>query len=94
VLFVPACTAASSVKIELCMVIDGSGSINSTEWSLIVHAVAKGVTETIPHDGSIELTVVQFGYSDGLFARTELAPRVIDSLTYSVVADIMKQRSS
>jgi hypothetical protein len=87
VLFVSACTAASSVKIELCMVIDGSGSINSTEWSLIVQAVAKGVTETIPHDGSIELTVVQFGYSDGLFARTELAPRVIDSLTYSVVAE-------
>jgi hypothetical protein len=78
---------ASSVRIQLCMVMDGSDSINSTEWSLIVQAVSKGVADTIPHDGSIEFTVVQFGYSNGLFARTELAPTVINDTTFSVVAN-------
>lgn len=82
----PVCGAASNVKIQLCMIIDGSGTISSTEWNLTVQAVAEGVNETIPHDGSIELTIVQFGYSSGLYARTELAPRIIDEATYSTVA--------
>lgn len=76
------CTAASSVKIQLCMAIDGSGSINSTEWATIVNAVAKGVNETLPHDGSVELTIVQFGQ----YARTELSPTVIDNANYAEVA--------
>lgn len=83
----PTCAAASSVRIQLCMVIDGSTTISNTEWNLTVQAVSKGVTETIPHDGSIELTVVQFGYSGGLFARTEVAPRIIDDASYLAVAD-------
>lgn len=82
----PVCEAASNVKIQLCMIIDGSGTISSTEWNLTVQAVAEGVNETIPHDGSIELTIVQFGYSSGLYARTELAPRIIDEATYSTAA--------
>lgn len=81
------CSAASGVRIQLCMVIDGSGSINSTEWSLIVQAVSKGIRENIPHDGSIELTIVQFGGSSATFARTELAPTIINSATYSGAAD-------
>lgn len=85
--FAPTCATASSVRIQLCMVIDGSTTISNTEWNLTVQAVSKGVTETIPHDGSIELTVVQFGYSGGLFARTEVAPRIIDDASYLAVAD-------
>jgi hypothetical protein len=80
VLTVP-CVAASNVRIQLCMVIDGSGSINSTEWALIVQAVAEGLTEIIPHDGSVEFTIVQFGSSNGQSARTEMAPTIIDNAT-------------
>lgn len=84
--FVPRCIASPSVGIQLCMAIDGSGSINSPEWSIIVEALSKGVNETIPHDGSVELSIVQFGSSSGVRARTELTPTVIDNVTYSEVA--------
>lgn len=86
ILLAPSGSAASPVKIQLCMVIDGSGTINSNEWSIIVNAVSKGVNETVPHDGSVELTIVQFGYTGNTRARTELSPTIIDSATYSIVA--------
>ncbi len=79
----PSCTAASPVKVQLCMVIDGSGTINSVEWATIVNSISKGVNETVPHDGSVEFTIVQFGES----ARTELSPTVIDSANYAEVAN-------
>ena len=83
----PSYAADPAVRIQLCMVIDGSGSINGTEWSLIVQAVAKGVADTIPHDGSIEFAVVQFGYLDGVYARTEVPPTIIDNTSYSAVGE-------
>jgi uncharacterized protein YegL len=82
-MLVPPCVAASSARVQLCMVIDGSGTINSTEWSIIVNSVSKGVTETVPHDGSVELTIVQFGTR----ARTELSPTIIDNTNYVEVAN-------
>jgi Zn-dependent protease/uncharacterized protein YegL len=80
---VPPCAAASSVKVQLCMVIDGSGTISSAEWATIVNSVSKGVNETVPHDGSVELTIVQFG----TLARTELSPTIIDVTNYVEVAN-------
>jgi Zn-dependent protease len=79
--------AAAQVKTQVCMVIDGSGSISSTEWDLIKQATAEAINNTIPHDGSIELTIVQFGYSsaDG-YARTEIHPTVILDANYATVA--------
>jgi hypothetical protein len=88
---VPSCLAAPSVRIQLCMVIDGSGTINSTEWSIIVNAVSKGVNDTVPHDGSVELTIVQFGYTGSTRARTELTPTIIDNTTYAEVASHVLQ---
>lgn len=77
----PPCAAVSPVKVQLCMVIDGSGTIGSTEWATIVNSVAKGVNETVPHDGSVELTIVQFG----MRTRTEVSPTVIDNANYEEV---------
>jgi len=82
----PSCAADAPLRIQLCMVIDGSGSINSTEWNLITQALSKGVTDAIPHDGSIELTIVQFGYLNGVYARAEVSPTVIDNASYYTVA--------
>jgi len=80
------CAATQDVKIQLCMVIDGSGSINSADWSIIVNAVSKGVNETISHDGSVEFSIVQFGTAGSMRARTELPPTIIDDTTYIAVA--------
>ena len=82
----PSCLAIPVARIQLCMVIDGSGSIIGTEWNLTLQAVARGVTDTIPHDGSIELTVIQFGYLNGVYARTEVAPVIIENASHSAVA--------
>jgi len=77
---------AAHVKTQVCMVVDGSASINDTEWSLIRQALAKAVNDTLPHDGSIELTIVQFGYSSPTYAKTELSPTIIGSANYATVA--------
>jgi Zn-dependent protease len=84
---VPTCVHAASVKTQLCLVVDGSNSISSSEWSIIKQALAKAVNETIHHDGSVELTIVQFGYSptEG-YAKTELQPTTIDSANYARIS--------
>jgi hypothetical protein len=86
-ILIPACTGAGGVKTQLCLVIDGSGSINSSEWNLIKQAIAKAINETIPHDSSVELCIVQFGYSSSEgYARTELKPTAINSANSDAAA--------
>jgi Zn-dependent protease len=85
----PSCVADSNVRIQLCMIIDGSGSINNTEWTIITNAVAEAVNETIPHDGSIEFSIVQFGDSGETRARTELSPVVLNSSNYPTVSSLV-----
>jgi hypothetical protein len=73
------------VEIQFAMILDGSGSVGS--WSLIVNGLATAVNNSacIPHDGSVELTVIQF--SD--YARLEVGPVVItDGNVAEVVSNI------
>jgi Zn-dependent protease len=78
---------ANGVKTQLCLVIDGSGSITNAEWNLTVQAIARAINETVPRDGSVEITIVQFGYSPANgYARTEISPTVITSADYAFVA--------
>jgi hypothetical protein len=86
VALVSSSNAEATAKIQVCLVIDGSGTIDSNEWNLIIQAVAKGINDTIPHDGSIELTVVQFGGSIEASARTEIAPTAIDASDFATVS--------
>jgi Zn-dependent protease len=81
------CVHAAGVKTQVCLVIDGSSSVSSNEWGIIKQALAKSVNETIPHDGSVELSIVQFGYSpsDG-YAKTEIPPTVIENTNYMAIA--------
>jgi Zn-dependent protease len=79
---------ADGVKTQLCLVIDGSGSIDYSQWENIKQALATAVKQNLPHDGTVELTVVQFGYSlyEG-YAKTELQPTVINSANYGAISD-------
>jgi Zn-dependent protease len=78
----------ASVKTQLCMVIDGSGSISSSNWTIIKQGIAKAINDTMPRDGSVELIIVQFGYSSSEgYAKTEIPPTVINSTNYSAVAN-------
>jgi len=48
---------------ELAMVLDGSGSISSYDWSIMREGLARSIenSSVFPHDGNVELTVIQFG---------------------------------
>jgi hypothetical protein len=83
--------AAASPKIQLCMVIDGSGTMTDSDWTIIVNAVAKIVNQIIPHDGRVEFALVQFGNDSNTLARTELSPTIIDNTTYSSVSSHIQQ---
>jgi len=67
------------------MVLDGSGSIHPDEWVIILDGLANGITNNLPHDGTVELSVVQFGY-DAPYAHFEITPTVITSANYASVA--------
>jgi hypothetical protein len=82
-----ALAASSSVTTQLAMVIDGSGTMTDSDWSIILSALAKTVNETLPADGSFEFTIVQFGSTNTTRARVELAPTVIDQTSRAQVAN-------
>jgi len=77
------------VEVQLAMILDGSGSISSSDWTVIVNGLADAVgnSSCVPQDGSVELTVVQFG-GDGLhnWAKPEVGPVVITSANAATVA--------
>jgi uncharacterized repeat protein (TIGR01451 family) len=81
---------------QLVMLLDGSGSIAATDWTLQVEGLAAAISNenTFPHDGSVELTVIQFGGgnwdppSPGL-AKVEIGPvKVNESNNYSLAESI------
>jgi len=79
----------SQVKVQLAMILDGSGSISSSEWSIMVNGLADAVKNPscTPQDGSVELTVIQFG---GLFnphAQIEIGPTVITDTNVIALAN-------
>lgn len=70
--------ASPDVETQVAFCVDGSGSIDATEWNLMVNGLATAVEDpaTLPQDSTVEITVVQFA---GDTASLEVAPTVIDS---------------
>ncbi|MBK1632383.1 hypothetical protein CKO31_16890 [Thiohalocapsa halophila] len=62
---------------DLVFVVDGSGSISSTDWNIQKDGIVAALQDplTVPVDGSIGVAVVQFSGS----ARVEFPYRIIDS---------------
>jgi len=69
--------ANAAPAIELCAVVDGSGSIGSNDFTLQLQGLADAVGDPtiVPRDGSVTLSVVQFGS----IAVLAIAPTLIDS---------------
>jgi hypothetical protein len=72
--------AAGLTQVGLCL--DDSGSISAADWTIIANGVASAVANVIPHDGSVELTVVQFSDT----ARVALSPTIITAANYAAIA--------
>lgn len=81
------CVSAAGPKTQLCMVLDGSGSIDQQEWLIIKRSVAKAINETLPHDGSVELSIVEFGYISGGTTRIEVSPTTVNNTNYVFLAE-------
>ena len=77
--------ATPGVEVQIAMILDGSGSISSANWTIIKEGVASAVENSscVPHGGSVELTVVQFSDS----AAVEVGPVIITSTNAGTVAN-------
>lgn len=76
---------------ELVMILDGSTSISSSDWKLMRTGLANAIKDpyVFPHDGTVELTVIQFGQKDyygNQYARKELGPIVVKENNYLTIS--------
>ncbi|MCJ7571137.1 MAG: VWA domain-containing protein [Candidatus Thermoplasmatota archaeon] len=71
----------TSEATQLAMILDGSGSISSSDWNTMKTGLANSVENSsiFPHDGNIELTVIQFGQTK---AQLELGPIAVTKDNY------------
>ena len=74
--------SAGDELIQLAMVVDGSGSINPTEWQTMTDGLAAAIQNCLRDDGTVELTVVQFSDS----AQTMVPPTLITAANKAAVA--------
>jgi len=83
-----AAAQATSPDLQFCLILDGSGSMTDAEWSALTDAIGDAVVRNVPRDGTVELTVVQFGYSAAdSYAKVEVTPKVITASSYASVAN-------
>jgi uncharacterized protein YegL len=75
---------AQGPTIQLAMLLDGSTSIASADFSTMLNGLASAVENSacVPQDGSLELTVIQFSSS----AQVEVDPTVITAANADAVA--------
>lgn len=74
---------------ELCLIVDGSGSMSEEEFQLQVEGLAQAVADPgiVPQNGSVVISVVQFSAG----ATVEVVPTLIDSPTSAnEVADLIR----
>ncbi len=88
-LTITAIVVLTSTPTQLAIILDGSGSISSSDWNLMREGLAKSIeNESIfPHDGNVELTVIQFGQT---FARLELRPVLVTKNNYVSIGNQMR----
>ena len=77
--------------LQLCLLLDGSSSLNGADWNTTRDSLANLVTSTIPRNGSVELAVVEFGYSssDG-YAKVVVTPTVVTETDYGDLSNQVK----
>lgn len=84
-------TDFTSEPTQLAIILDGSTSISPADWIIMKNGLAAAVEDpdSFPHDGSAELTVIQFGgyYGNNPNAIVQIGPVVIDGANHDDVAD-------
>jgi len=84
-------TNFSSEPTQLAIILDGSTSISPEDWIIMKNGLAAAVEDpdSCPHDGTAEITVIQFGgyYGANPNAIVQIGPVVIDKTNFKDVAD-------
>jgi len=83
----------NTIDTQLAFILDGSDFINATEWTNILNGIADAIENDIPHNGHVELTVVQYGgNADSTYhlADTIIDQAEITSENYMNVANTIK----
>jgi len=84
-------TQIDTTKSQMAILLDGSDSISSTDWNITLKGLALAIRNPycFPHDGSVELTVIQFGgwENNASWAELELGPVVVTGKNYEGIAD-------
>jgi uncharacterized protein YegL len=77
---------------QFALIIDGSGSIQSADWQLIQTGVSTVLANSslFPNDGSVELTVIQFGNPYPNKCKVEISPTIITASNYQSTANYFK----
>ena len=71
--------ASPANVIQIALVLDGSTSISAEDWILIRSGVASAILNNLPHDGTVEITVIQFASNIWGNASVVIPPTVISS---------------
>lgn len=79
---------------QLAIILDGSSSISSSDWKIMRTGLANAIKDQniFPHDGTVELTVIQFGKKDWFtqYARKELGPIIVTENNYLSIANAIQ----
>jgi uncharacterized repeat protein (TIGR01451 family) len=85
-LTITAIVTLSTEPTQFAIILDGSTSISSSDWKLMRTGLANAIKDPymFPHDGTVELTVIQFGQKDSRtqYARKELGPIIVKENNY------------
>jgi hypothetical protein len=89
--FASTAMAQSTDRVQLAFIVDGSGSIDSGEFSVMRNGIADALQNNscVPQDGRLELTVIQFS-SD---ARVEVSPTIITTSNVGTIASQIRNMS-
>jgi uncharacterized repeat protein (TIGR01451 family) len=74
---------------QLAVLLDGSGSIKAHNWKLCVEGLAWAMENgyNIPLNGTVELSVIQFGGKTPAYAVLEIGPIVINETNIGAIAN-------
>ena len=83
---------------QIAMILDGSGSILSQNWTTMTTGLANAIEDPdiFPHDGTVELTVIQFGVYFGYspkYCRVEISPTIVTESNFLSIANTIRYLS-
>ena len=77
---------------QLAMILDGSDSTHPDKWNTMKEGLKKAIKDetAFPHDGSVELTVIEYGGELPPRANAELLPTVVTEDNYADIAQDLR----